>query len=87
MRLNKYITATYIRQCKYNRSVTIWDPIKEVVQQKYGEAARQARNGLKAGCGCGTSACCDADPITESTDVAETPSKVVSLSTRPTIRC
>jgi SAM-dependent methyltransferase len=40
------------------------DTIKEVVQQKYGEAARQARNGLKAGCGCGTSACCDADPIT-----------------------
>jgi ubiquinone/menaquinone biosynthesis C-methylase UbiE len=40
------------------------DTIKEVVQQKYGEAARQARNGLKAGCGCGTSACCDTDPIT-----------------------
>jgi arsenite methyltransferase len=40
------------------------DTIKEVVQQKYGEAARQARNGLKAGSGCGTSACCDTDPIT-----------------------
>jgi SAM-dependent methyltransferase len=40
------------------------DAIKEVVQQKYGEAARQARSGVKAGCGCGTSACCGTDPIT-----------------------
>ena len=40
------------------------DTIKDVVQQRYGEAALQARQGLKAGCGCGTSACCDADPIT-----------------------
>ena len=38
------------------------DSIREVVQQKYGEAARQARSGVKANCGCGTSACCD--PIT-----------------------
>jgi arsenite methyltransferase len=38
--------------------------IKEIVQEKYGEAARQARNGEKAGCGCGTSACRDTDPIT-----------------------
>jgi arsenite methyltransferase len=40
------------------------DAIKEVVQQKYGEAALQARSGVKAGCGCGTSACCGTDPIT-----------------------
>jgi|SRR5688572_24797618 len=40
------------------------DTIKDVVQQRYGEAAREARQGLKAGCGCGGSACCDADPIT-----------------------
>jgi SAM-dependent methyltransferase len=40
------------------------DSIKDIVQRKYGEAARQARSGSKAGCGCGTSACCDADPIT-----------------------
>jgi arsenite methyltransferase len=40
------------------------DTIKNVVQQRYGEAALQARQGLKAGCGCGTSACCDVDPIT-----------------------
>ena len=40
------------------------DTIKDVVQQKYGEAARQARSGVKAGCGCGTSACGDTDPIT-----------------------
>src|SRR5688500_905663 len=40
------------------------ETIKEVVQQKYGEAALQARSGQKAGCGCGTSACCGTDPIT-----------------------
>ena len=38
------------------------DTIKTVVQQKYGEAARKARSGAKADCGCSTSACCD--PIT-----------------------
>ena len=38
------------------------DPIKEVVRQKYGEAAIKARSGVKADCGCATSACCD--PIT-----------------------
>jgi ubiquinone/menaquinone biosynthesis C-methylase UbiE len=36
--------------------------IKEAVQQKYSEAALQARSGAKAGCGCATSCC--ADPIT-----------------------
>ncbi len=40
------------------------DTIKEAVQQKYGEAAQRARHGIKAGCGCGTTACCDVDPIT-----------------------
>ena len=40
------------------------DTIKDVVQQKYGEAALQARKGLRAGCGCGISACCGTDPIT-----------------------
>ena len=38
------------------------DPIKTAVQQKYGAAARTAQSGVKADCGCGTSACCD--PIT-----------------------
>jgi arsenite methyltransferase len=38
------------------------DAIREAVQQKYGEAALQARSGAKAGCGCGTS--CGTDPIT-----------------------
>jgi SAM-dependent methyltransferase len=40
------------------------DTIKEAVRQKYAEAARHARSGQKAGCGCGTSPCGDADPIT-----------------------
>jgi ubiquinone/menaquinone biosynthesis C-methylase UbiE len=41
------------------------DAIKEVVQQKYGEAAVRARTGQRATCGCGTSsACCGSDPIT-----------------------
>ena len=33
------------------------DTIKDIVQQKYGQAALQARAGHKADCGCGTSCC------------------------------
>jgi len=40
------------------------DTIKDVVQQKYGDAARRVRTGEKPGCGCGTSAGCRTDPIT-----------------------
>jgi ubiquinone/menaquinone biosynthesis C-methylase UbiE len=32
--------------------------IRAAVQQKYGQAARQARGGAKADCGCDTSGCC-----------------------------
>jgi ubiquinone/menaquinone biosynthesis C-methylase UbiE len=38
------------------------DAVKEAVQEKYGEVARQVRGGAKAGCGCGSS--CGPDPIT-----------------------
>src|SRR6187551_2056158 len=38
--------------------------VKEMVQQKYGEAAQRARQGQAATCGCGTSGCCGTDPIT-----------------------
>jgi ubiquinone/menaquinone biosynthesis C-methylase UbiE len=40
------------------------EAIKDVVRQKYGAAATEARGGAKPGCGCGTSACCGPDPIT-----------------------
>ena len=40
------------------------DSIKAAVQEKYGEAARRARDGATATCGCGTSCCGDTDPIT-----------------------
>jgi ubiquinone/menaquinone biosynthesis C-methylase UbiE len=39
------------------------DSIRDAVQEKYGEAARQARSGVKAGCGCSSTGC-GADPIT-----------------------
>jgi SAM-dependent methyltransferase len=58
------------------------DPIKEVVRQKYGEAAIKARSGVKADCGCGTSACCD--PITsdlyEEGQIAAIPAAAVLAS-------
>ena len=38
--------------------------IKAAVQEKYGEAARRARDGAEAMCGCDTSCCSGADPIT-----------------------
>ncbi len=40
------------------------DTIKAAVQAKYGEAARRARDGASATCGCGTSCCDGPDPIT-----------------------
>ena len=58
--------------------------IKDVVQQKYGEAALQARGGVKAGCGCGTSACCGPDPITsdlyDDTQAAAIPAEAMLAS-------
>src|SRR3954471_578027 len=44
----------------------LMDAIKAAVQQKYGEAALQARSGAKAACGCGTASgtSCGTDPIT-----------------------
>jgi ubiquinone/menaquinone biosynthesis C-methylase UbiE len=38
--------------------------ITDVVRQTYREAALRARSGATPGCGCGTSACCETDPIT-----------------------
>ena len=58
------------------------DVIKEAVQQKYGEAALQARNGTNAGCGCGQ--CCGPDPITsnlyDDTQAAEVPAEALLAS-------
>ena len=39
------------------------ETIKDVVQQRYGEAALRARGGRKASCG-GETSCCSGDPIT-----------------------
>src|SRR3954462_8364454 len=38
--------------------------LREVVQAKYGEAARKAREGGNASCGCGACGCDPKDPIT-----------------------
>jgi arsenite methyltransferase len=58
------------------------DAIKEAVQQKYGEAARQVRTGAKAGGGCGTS--CGPDPITsdlyDNTQAADVPAEALLAS-------
>jgi arsenite methyltransferase len=60
------------------------DAIKDVVRQKYGEAAVQARSGMKAGCGCGTSAWCGTDPITsdlyDDTQAAAIPAEAMLAS-------
>ena len=58
------------------------DAIKKAVQQKYGEAAQEARRGAKAGCGCGSS--CGPDPITsnlyDDTQVAGVPAEALLAS-------
>ena len=58
------------------------DTIKEVVQQKYAEAARQARSGRKADCGCKTSGCCDtiSSSLYDETQVAAIPGEAVLAS-------
>jgi len=38
--------------------------VTQVVREKYGQAALQARTGAQASCGCGTSSGCGPDPIT-----------------------
>ena len=38
--------------------------LREVVQAKYGEAARTAQRGKSASCGCGSCGCDGKDPIT-----------------------
>ena len=59
------------------------DAIKEVIQEKYGAAARRARTGVKAGCGCGTS-CGGPDPITsnlyDETQAAAVPAEAMIAS-------
>ena len=59
------------------------ETIKEAVQQKYGEAALNARSGgVKAGCGCGNS--CASDPITsnlyDDTQAAGVPAEALLAS-------
>jgi SAM-dependent methyltransferase len=60
------------------------DTIKDVVQQKYRQAAVQARGGARSNCGCGTSDCCGTDPITsnlyDSTQAAELPLEAMLAS-------
>jgi arsenite methyltransferase len=62
----------------------LMDTIKDVVQQKYGEAAQRVRSGLNAGSGCATSACCDTDPITsnlyEESQAAAIPAEAMRAS-------
>ena len=57
--------------------------IKDVVQQRYGEAAMRARSGA-ASCGCGTTASCGPDPITSNlydlTQTAAIPAEAVLAS-------
>ncbi|GMV21957.1 MAG: arsenite methyltransferase [Vicinamibacterales bacterium] len=58
------------------------EAIKDVVQQKYGEAARQVQTGAKGGCGCGSS--CGPDPITsnlyDETQASHVPEKAMLAS-------
>ncbi|MGH9347495.1 MAG: arsenite methyltransferase [Vicinamibacterales bacterium] len=59
------------------------DHVKEIVQDKYGQAALRARSGPSS-CGCGTSSACGPDPITsglyEAGDTATLPKEAVNAS-------
>ena len=57
--------------------------IKDVVREKYGEAARRVGTGAKGGC-CGTSTSCCTDPITsnlyDATQAGEIPDDALAAS-------
>lgn len=61
------------------------EQMKDIVKEKYGQAALRARSGA-ASCGCGTSAssCCGPDPITsglyEAAETAALPREAVNAS-------
>jgi arsenite methyltransferase len=58
--------------------------LREVVQAKYGEAARSAQKGQTASCGCGSGCGCGPDPITsnlyEKAETAGLPAEAVLAS-------
>jgi arsenite methyltransferase len=58
--------------------------LREVVQAKYGEAARTAQQGKTASCGCGACGCASKDPITsdlyEAHETAGLPAEAVLAS-------
>ena len=60
------------------------ESIKAAVQERYGAAARRARNGDAATCGCGTSCCSDPDPITsnlyDGTQAGDVPAEALRAS-------
>ncbi len=63
-----------------------FDPaaLREVVQAKYGEAARSVQKGATASCGCGSGCGCGPDPITsdlyEKAETAGLPAEAVLAS-------
>ncbi len=58
--------------------------LREVVQAKYGEAARSVKKGAAASCGCGSGCGCGPDPITsdlyEKAETAGLPAEAVLAS-------
>ena len=57
------------------------DTIKDIVQQKYGQAALQARAGHKADCGCSTSCCSTiTSNLYDETQASEIPAEAMLAS-------
>ena len=61
--------------------------IKDIVQARYGEAANRAKAGQAATCGCGSSACCDSDPITSNLYDADQTSVLPSEAVLASLGC
>ncbi|HET9338221.1 MAG TPA: arsenite methyltransferase [Casimicrobiaceae bacterium] len=63
--------------------MTTTSDVKDVVREKYGEAARRVGTGAKGGC-CGTSAGCGCDPITsnlyDASQTGEVPGDALAAS-------
>ncbi len=62
------------------------EPIKKAIQEQYGQAARQARDGTKAGCGCGWG-CGGTDPITSNLYDADQAAEIPPAALQASLGC
>ena len=62
------------------------DALRKAIQEKYGQAALQARDGAEPGCGCGTG-CGGSDPITSNLYDADQAAEIPPAALQASLGC